>query len=305
VVQPQLVAPDAVIQQLIKMIGRLIGEDVSMTVKAASDTGMVMIDKGQLEQVVMNLAVNARDAMPHGGQLSISTCRTQINRAERLATGVLAPGDYVQITVSDAGCGMPPELIERIFEPFFTTKGHGLGTGLGLSTVYAIVTGLKGGIRVDSQVGKGTSFVVLLPRAQGNDESNAEPRQAQLKGGTETILLVEDEEAVASVAQRILSHAGYQVVVARDGAQAIQTLAERGAEISLVLTDVVMPNTNGPDLVEKLRGMRHGLKVLFMSGYTQHAALGGKIREGTEQLLQKPFTSDELLKKIRAVLAVA
>jgi two-component system cell cycle sensor histidine kinase/response regulator CckA len=304
VLKPERVSVDATVQQLCKMLGRLIGEDVALKVSSDPEPGEVLIDRGQLEQVVLNLVVNARDAMPHGGTLDLEIRNVAVPQGLTLSTGALPAGDYVKLTVRDSGCGIPLDLQARVFEPFFTTKAEGHGTGLGLSTVYAIVTEARGGLLLESAPGKGSAFSVYLLRIDA-DERRERPLPAfahEKLEGNETILLVEDEEMVSSVATRILRSAGYRVLPARNAEMATRIVESAGGSLKLVLADVVMPGTNGPELVARLRALKPGLNALYMSGYSQHAALEAHQVQGSDPLVRKPFTAMDLLREVRAVL---
>jgi CheY-like chemotaxis protein len=269
-------------------------------VTAGTTVGPVRVDPGQLEQVLVNLAINARDAMPAGGTLTIGTDRVVLDggRAEELTVD---PGDYVLVTVTDTGCGMTADVAARVFEPFFTTKDPGEGTGLGLSSVYGIVTRAGGQVRVDSRPGVGTTFELYLP-------STAEPAAAigtavepqRLTGGSETILLVEDESAVRRLTERILTSTGYRVLVGVDGEDALD-VARDHADIDLLVTDVIMPGMNGQQLADRVTDLRPGLPVIFTSAYTR-GVLKHTGDDRTVAFLDKPFTAADLTEKIRAVL---
>jgi PAS domain S-box-containing protein len=301
VVQPEVLAVGAVLDDLGRLLRRVIGEDIVLETETASRLGRVLLDRGELEQILLNLAVNARDAMPHGGALTIEVASVDLDEATLAScVGAGAPGPHVLISVSDTGCGMSARIRRRIFEPFFTTKPAGKGTGLGLSTVFGIVTRAGGAIGVDSTEGAGTRFRIYLPRAIDAREERRGRSTNIAFGGQERILLVEDDELVRSVTRRILEAAGYQVTAARDGAEAIACL-DTGCEIDLVLTDVVMPVSSGPDLVAALRGRIPPLKVLFMSGYADHAALDDASADGAI-FIAKPFTPHGLLKQLREIL---
>jgi CheY-like chemotaxis protein len=256
----------------------------------------------QVEQVVLNLAVNARDAMPRGGRLIIETGDVEIRAADLVGCPDLKPGRHIRLSVSDTGCGMTDEVKARIFEPFFTTKGVGKGTGLGLATVYGIVKQAGGHITVDSRVGVGSTFTILLPAvplaavpAEGG-EVRVAPR------GSDTILLAEDEEGVRRLARMVLQMQGYAVLEAGTGADALSAAGAHPGPIHLLLTDVVMPDLGGRDLAEAVRARRAGVKVLYMSGYTDDAVVRHGVSEASDAFLQKPFTPLGLARKVRAVL---
>ncbi|MCO5171356.1 MAG: response regulator, partial [Planctomycetes bacterium] len=282
VLQPEVLDPGRVVADLQDMLRRLISEDIEVVTDLAPDVGRLRADRAQLEQVIVNLAVNARDAMPRGGRLTISTRQ--------------APGDppRVVLTVSDTGEGMSPEVLAHIFEPFFTTKEVGRGTGLGLSMVYGIVKQSGGDVQVRSAPGAGTTFELAFPAA-ADDPAPAGQRKptAPVPGGRETVLVVEDEDAVRQLVREVLSGRGYHVLEAARGEQAIDLAAGRDGPIDLVLSDVVMPGINGRDLVERLTALRPGLRVLFMSGHSGDLLARAEV-EPWATVLEKPFTPDHL-----------
>ena len=304
ILNPRVVDLDAIVDNLRPMLARLIGEDIVITTKGRAGLGAVLADPGQLEQILMNLLVNARDAMPDGGRVTIETANVELDGAYALERQArVEPGRYVMLAVSDSGTGMSPEVCERVFEPFFTTKEQGKGTGLGLSTVYGIVKQSGGYIWVYSEPGKGTTFKIYLPRlAQESDAPGEERRDVALPRGTETILLVEDEDAVRRLARRILEGKGYTVVDARNGADALAAAERHTGKIDLVLTDVVMPGMSGRDLVQRLRARGESFAQLFMSGYTDDEVVRrGVVEEGT-RFLQKPFTASAMLVAVREAI---
>jgi PAS domain S-box-containing protein len=286
-----------------RMLRRVIGEDIELRTVLAPELGRARGDAGQLEQMLMNLAVNARDAMPSGGTLTITTANTNVGEAGAARWPELEPGSYVTLSVADTGIGMTPEVQERIFEPFFTTKGPGLGTGLGLSTVYGIVAQSGGHVFVASEPGRGSVFTVYLPAQPGEAEhpAAAAPRPP-VPGGAETVLLVEDEELVRRLTGEILRRNGYRVLEAGDGVAALAILRQHPGRIHLLLTDVVMPRMSGRELVEQVRPLRPDMHILYVSGYSEEAiARQGQLTEGIE-LLAKPFTPGVLTAKIRQLL---
>ena len=287
------------VTQSAKMLRRLIGEDIRLDLRSAEDTTLtVLVDPSQLEQVMLNLAVNARDAMPGGGTLTIATGHAVLGDAEAADEGV-KPGHFVSLSVSDTGTGMTPEVRERIFEPFFTTKGQGKGTGLGLATVYGVVHQSGGTIQVTSEVGKGSTFRVLMPRVTTGVEAGA-ATETQRSVGSETILLVEDESALRDMTARMLEAAGYRVVTAQSGTDAIDLLREY-PETALVITDVVMPGMSGSELAQEVSARRPNLHVLFVSGYTDDK-LGSVLTSHGANFLAKPFTVAALTRKVRQVI---
>lgn len=302
VLRPEVVDLNGRMRELERMLGRLIGEDVDLRTELAPEIGQVRVDPGQIEQVVLNLAVNARDAMPRGGRLSLGTRAMTIGEAE--AAGfpyAVTPGEYVEISVQDTGTGMTETVLRHVFEPFFTTKAQ--GTGLGLSTVYGIVKQSGGYVWVDSAPGEGTRFRVCLPRVEGMPAAPAEaPAPVQVERGAGTVLVVEDEEAVRSVARRILERAGYTVLEAADGAAALEMCGGHPGDVDLVLADVVMPGLGGPELIERLRPLRPGVRVLYMTGYSDDRLASYGVAGDQPDLVGKPFRSGALLEKVRSAL---
>jgi CheY-like chemotaxis protein len=262
----------------------------------------VKADRGPVEQVVLNLVVNARDAMPKGGTLTIETANVELDEHYAKTHLTVKPGPYVALTVTDTGTGMTPEVQARLFEPFFTTKELGKGTGLGMATVHGIVTRSGGSVGVYSEVGRGTSFKVYFPRMDATEMIvNTPAPMARPRAETETVLLVEDEDGLRELAKRLLQQQGYTVLVAADADQALQ-LFEQNRSIDVVLTDVVMPGGSGPDLTSKLVERRPGLRVIYMSGYTDDAIVQHGVLKPGIAFLNKPFTSETLGRKIREVL---
>jgi PAS domain S-box-containing protein len=306
VLQPQIVDLNEVIGGMEKMLHRLVREDIALSLIPAAALGKVRVDPGQLEQIVMNIVVNARDAMPHGGTISIETANVELDD-EYVRDHVEArPGRYVRLTVSDTGTGMDADTRARVFEPFFTTKPKHQGTGLGLSTVYGIVQQSGGTVTAHSEPGHGTTFKIYLPRT--DLEATAPAASVVTAGvltGTETILLVEDEDQVRVLARTILQRNGYHVLTAHNGGEALLVCEQYGETIQLLLTDVVMPRMSGPQLAERLAGMRPAMKVLFMSGYADNAIVPHGVLDPDVAYLQKPFTPSALLRKIRDVLHAA
>jgi two-component system cell cycle sensor histidine kinase/response regulator CckA len=302
VIEPRLINLNDIVTSSEKMLRRLIGEDIEVQTTLSSTPLTVMIDPGQLEQVLMNLAVNARDAMPTGGKLTLETANLTLDAEYARDHWPVVPGNFAMLAMSDIGCGMDDQTRARIFEPFFTTKGAGEGTGLGLATVYGIVKQSNGFIWVYSEPGNGTSFKIYFPLLDQNTEPFASIEQTEApRGGTETILLAEDATSVRVAARQILERFGYTVFEAANGMEAL-TKAQNGARIDLLLTDVVMPEMSGRELVDRFALLRPNTKALFMSGYTDDAIIRhGVLRPGTAYL-QKPFSPDTLGKKVREVL---
>jgi CheY-like chemotaxis protein len=286
------------------MLGRLTGEGVSLEMKLSPDLGCIRADQGQIEQVILNLVVNSRDAMTHGGSITIETANVDFNGDAADGYPASTAGPYVMVRVADTGAGMDEETKKRMFEPFFTTKEKGKGTGLGLATMYAIVKQCGGTLRVESKVGEGTTIKVYLPRvseqceaAIGHDEPTGGTE------GTETILVAEDESAVRELAGEVLRKCGYTVLAAVDGGDALRIAADHGGVIDLLLTDVVMPGINGQELAKRLTAQRPGLRVLYMSGYTDNVIAHNGILDPGTCFLQKPFTPLLLAEKVREVLS--
>jgi PAS domain S-box-containing protein len=302
ILAPQILDLNEVVNETDKMLRRMIGEDIGLSTTLAPDLWTVLADPGQIEQVLMNLAVNARDAMPTGGQLMIQTRNVQQEQAS-LQTHLDTPsGPHVLLSITDTGSGMPPEVKARIFEPFFTTKGE-RGTGLGLATVHGIIRQAGGHLSVDSEVGRGTSFKVYLPRAVNRPPtSRIRAEQSMMKRGGETILLVEDEDGVRGLACRVLRSCGYTVLETSDGISALRVAEECQKPIDLLVTDVVMPRMGGHVMAERLAELFPGIKMLFLSGYTDDAVVRHGIMEGEVVFLQKPFTPSSLTAKVREVL---
>lgn len=299
--QPRVLDVNAVVTELREMLERILGEDIEFVCDLAAPLPPVLIDRAQLEQVLMNLLLNGRDAMPDGGRLSITTRRAPAGGGGG-ADGAGSGDGVVELTVADTGHGIPDDALSRIFEPFFSTKGSG-GTGLGLATVYAIVEQAGGDVRVDTEVGRGSAFVVRFPAVAGDAEADAGgPLADRGAGGTGTILLVEDEPQVRAVVRRTLEQGGYDVLEAEDGVEALKVATVHDGDLAALLTDVVLPGMSGPDLAERLRPVHPGLPVLFMSGYTEDVAALQRLTGRDDPLLNKPFTPDALLAAVGRVV---
>ena len=304
ILQLRVLDLDAVVAEMDKLTRRLIGEDIELVTRLDAAGARIRADRGQLEQVLMNLAVNARDAMPNGGRLTVDTRVVTLDDAYARTHPGAAPGTYLRLQVADTGTGMDARTLSHVFEPFFTTKGVGEGTGLGLATVYGIIKQSGGYIAVQSEPNAGTTFHIYLPIVNEEiDAAREAPVATSGDGAGQTVLLVEDEDAVRSLASRILRKRGYQVLEARDGFDAVRLSDSYGGFIHVLLTDVVMPRMGGRELVERLRPMRPGMRVLYMSGYTDDALLHHGVVTGSGTwFLEKPFTPSGLAEKLREVI---
>ena len=298
---PKILDLNSVIGDTTKLVQRLIGEDVIITFDPGSGLGLVKADPGQLVQIIMNLAINSRDAMPHGGAFSMETANVEIDAADARLNPGAVPGSYVMLVVKDAGLGMDEATQTRIFEPFFTTKKVGRGTGLGLSVVYGIVRQCGGFITVSSAPGHGTEFRIYLPATNEMQKPVFHSEHGPVRGGSETILLVEDEPVLRQKICEVMESVGYRVLVAADGNEGFQTAIEDARQISLLLTDVVMPNISGPRLSERLRMTHPETKTLYMSGYPDMGE-GCEVLRSQANFIQKPFSQNELLYRMREVL---
>lgn len=301
VMEMKVIDINNLIREMDKMLRRVIGEDIELVTNLAEDLGRIRVDPGQMEQVIINLAVNARDAMPRGGRLTIETANVHLDEVYANGHMGVNPGDHIRITISDTGIGMTPEVKHRIFEPFFTTKEKGKGTGLGLSTVYGIVKQSGGYIYVYSEPGMGATFKIYLPRVEeALEKEYAAPKD--MPRGEETILVVEDERDVRSLIVQILGKQGYKVIEAENGVEAFEAGATQERRINLLLTDVVMPGMSGRELAEKLSRWQPEMKVLYMSGYTDDAMIRYGVLEAGMNFMQKPFSMEALTQKVRQIL---
>jgi len=304
VLKPRVLDLTSVVAETEQMLRRLIGEDIDLRTSAEPGLGRVLADPGQIQQVILNLAVNARDAMPDGGRLSIELANVDVDEEmARRHVPEQPPGRYVRLTVSDTGTGIPHHIQPHIFEPFFTTKEKGKGTGLGLSTVYGIVKQSGGFIWVYSEPGQGATFKIYLPRVDAPAEQTPAPQpEVAAHAGEETILLVEDEPAVRDLAQRILRRKGYRVIVASNGREALDLVERQEGPIDLLVTDLIMPQMDGRELAQRLAALRPGLPVLFMSGYTGDTIAQRGVLDPDVAFIEKPFSPEGLARKVREIL---
>jgi PAS domain S-box-containing protein len=306
IIQPRVMNVNTVVVQTEKMLRRLIGEDVQLEMQLASDIGNIKADPSHIEQAIVNLVVNARDAMPLGGRITVETGNVTLDENYSRSHVGVQPGAFVMVAVSDTGQGMDAETKSRIFEPFFTTKGRGKGTGLGLATVYGTVKQVGGDIWVYSEPGQGTTLKLYFPRVAEAVKDGGNDEGTPLRGKPdETILVVEDEKAVRDLTVRILQKLGYTVLVAAGGEEAIEIARAYAGTISLLLTDVVMPNMSGRQVADQLLGLRPGLRILYLSGYTDTTVVHHGVLENGLDFLPKPFAREVLAKKIREILGRA
>jgi PAS domain S-box-containing protein len=305
VLQPRVMNLNGVVEDMGRLLPRLIGEDIELAIRSEADLGAIRADASQMEQIIMNLAVNARDAMPTGGRLIIETSNAELDRTYNSTHPIVRPGRYVLLAVSDTGTGMDAETQAHIFEPFFTTKEPGKGTGLGLATVYGVVKQSGGFIWVYSEVGKGTSFKIYLPRVdQPEDKGSAALPFAEAPRGTETILLAEDEQDVREVAREFLESGGYTVIESHNGADALRLAAEYKGAIDLLVTDMVMPGMTGKELAGRLQHQHSGIGVIYMSGYSEQTVAETAQADSGMLLLTKPFSRGSILRAVREALNV-
>ena len=305
IIEPKVIQLDRQVAEVLAMLARLIGEDIALQTITGKSLGSVKVDPGQFQQILMNLVVNARDAMPGGGKIVIETADVDLDEDYCALHPYVIPGRFVMLAVSDTGQGMTEEVKAHVFEPFFTTKKRGSGTGLGLATTYGSVKQSGGSIEVFSEVGKGTTFKIYLPRVEEEENTVKDARLADLPGGAETVLLVEDEDTVRDLCSRILGDLGYRVMQARSGAEAVAAAVGRTDRIDLLLTDVVMPGMSGKELATQLVLHHPGMKVLFMSGYTDNAIVHHGVLDEDVSFIGKPYTPSALARKVREVLEKA
>ena len=284
------------------MLRRVIGEDIKLVISAKATRALVRVDAGQIEQVILNLAVNARDAMPNGGRLTVETSDVVLDETSAIDLPDAHPGEFVQLSVSDTGTGMSPAVRARMFEPYFTTKAVGKGTGLGLSTAYGIVRQSDGHITVASELGLGTTFRILLPRSEAEVAVEPDSSVQKLPGGTEHVLLVEDDASVRRLAKDLLMRLGYSVTEAASGRAGIALGSDDTRHFDLALCDVILGDMSGPAVAEALVALRPSIRVLYMSGYTDDAIVRTGVLDEGKPFLQKPFTPVQLARKIREVL---
>ena len=303
VLKPRILDLNQVVTGLERMLRRVVGDDVTLTIRRDAELGQTLTDAGQMEQVLMNLVVNARDAMPTGGTLTIETRNAELDAEYARERHGVIPGSYVVLSVTDTGIGMDESTRARIFEPFFTTKDQGKGTGLGLSTVWAIARQSGGQVEAESEPGRGTTLTVYLPRAAGEvEEVHPTPAPPVTLRGTETVLLVEDDEQVRTLVRDVLYRNGYEVLEAQNGGEAILISEQHRSLVHLLLTDVVLPRMSGRELAERLCHQRPELRVLYVSGYTQDSVIDQGVLETGAPFLSKPVMPEDLLRKVRAVL---
>lgn len=302
IIEPRLINVNDIVISIEKMMQRIIGEDIEITLSLASDISPVTVDPVQIEQVIMNICINARDAMPMGGKLIIETSNTAIDETYSHAHPWVKPGQYVMLSITDTGIGMDEATQARIFEPFFTTKELGRGTGLGLAVVYGIVKQHNGFIHVYSQRGYGTIFKIYIPPSYGTPKEFTKTKEVEIRGGKETILLVEDNDMLRELAETMLKNLGYTVLTAKNGSEAIQIFTEKNNGIHLAILDVVMPVCGGREAFERMRAIKPDLKTLFVTGYSTATPYTEFIPKERLQLLQKPFSYKNLAIKVREIL---
>ena len=302
VLQPRVLNINGVVTDVEDLLAHTLGEHVELAAVLAGNLGPVLADPGQVEQLLVNLAVNARDAMPTGGTLTIETANTHLDEADAARQASLRPGDYVSVKVSDTGTGIPRDVIDRVFEPFFSTKPPGAGTGLGLATVHGIITQAGGAVWIESEPGQGTTVTALWPVTDRAAAPARPPGLEPAEGAGKIVLLVEDEPAVREMTRRMLDRSGYQVLTAASGHDAVK-IAGRPGQIDLLLTDVIMPKMSGREVADRVRVLQPGIRVLFMSGYTQGLLSAQGVLEPGLYLIEKPFSATSLATKLNEILA--
>jgi PAS domain S-box-containing protein len=303
VIQPQVVDFNDLLSNMASILRRTLGADLELITHVAENLPPVLVDPGQMDQMILNLAVNARDAMPRGGSLTITTDSLTVDPAYAAEWSSVLPGPYVRVTIADTGSGMAPEVIKHAFDPFFTTKNKGEGSGLGLATVYGAVTQAEGHVRITSTPEQGTTFTILLPVTTQSATEAAQIPSSRYTASGQTVLIVEDEEALREVTQRLLTRQGYTVITAGNGVEALDTAAAYKGEIDLLLTDVIMPQMLGKEAAERIKHTRPHIRVLYMSGYAQPILASEGRLDPNVELLDKPFTERGLLDKVHTVLA--
>ena len=302
IIQPRILDLNEVVSKLSIMLQRLIGDDIELTIHCSCPDALVNVDASQIDQVIMNLAVNARDAMPTGGKLIIETDTSDLDESYAIRHRPVRPGRYVRLTIADTGCGMDDETMSHLFEPFFTTKELGKGTGLGLSIVYGIVKQSNGYIWVYSEPGQGTSFKIYLPLHCAELRRTEKSAPIENVNGCETVLVVEDDQGLRSMVVGFLRGLGYSVLEAENGERALEVAANAGSPIQVLITDIVMPKMGGRELADRLISKFSNASVLYTSGYTHDSAVQTRVLSERETFLQKPFALHELSKKLREVI---
>jgi signal transduction histidine kinase/CheY-like chemotaxis protein len=305
VVQPRVLNLNVAVTNILKLLQRTLGEHIELVTELAPGLAYVLADQGHIEQILVNLAVNARDAMPGGGRLIIETGNIDVDVAYAATHANLSMGRYVAMKVSDNGPGMPPEVVDHAFEPFFTTKPKGEGSGLGLATIYGIVAQAGGNVRIYSEPAVGTTISVLLPVTDQSPQPEEHPSDRGESGGSELVLVVEDEPALRDVTRRILTRDGYRVITAGDGSEAIRATRSCRDHIDVLLTDVIMPGMQGNEVAQQVRKLRPDVAVLYMSGYTEGLLSAQGVLEPGINLIEKPFNEKSLLRKVREACAPA